>query len=84
MRLFVHVDLLIRNLVQLNQRLVNSSNTPYLRYLDFVKKCYLNYDKEIISCAALYLSSKNEYYKKKLSDFLFTYHKNKLTGKAKV
>jgi len=47
----------------------------------FVKKCYLNYDKEIISCAALYLSSKNEYYKKKLSDFLFTYHKNKLTGK---
>jgi hypothetical protein len=46
-----------------------------------VKKCYLNYDKEIISCAALYLSSKNEYYKRKLSDFLLNYQKIKLSCK---
>lgn len=46
----------------------------------FLKKSYINYEKEIISCAALYLSQKNEYYKKKLSDFLFVYHKNKMTG----
>ena len=47
----------------------------------FLKKSHINYEKEIISCAALYLSQKNEYYKKKLSDFLFVYHKNKMTGK---
>ncbi len=46
-----------------------------------MKKCYLNYDKEIISCAALYLSSKNEYYKRKLSDFLLNYQKIKLSCK---
>lgn len=44
----------------------------------------MNYEKEIISCAALYLSSKNEYYKRKLSDFLLNYQKNKLTGKSRV
>ena len=48
----------------------------------FIKKCYLNYEKEIISCAALYLASKNEYYKRKLSDFIFNYHKAKLSGKV--
>ncbi len=48
----------------------------------FLKKSYINYEKEIISCAALYLSKKNEYYKKKLSDFLFVYHKNKMSGKC--
>jgi hypothetical protein len=39
----------------------------------FLQKSYFNYEKEIISCAALYLASKNEYYKKKLSDFLLVY-----------
>jgi hypothetical protein len=29
-KLSAHVDLLIQNLVQLNRRMVNSCNTPYL------------------------------------------------------
>jgi Fe-S oxidoreductase len=47
----------------------------------FLKRCYLNYEKEIVSCAALYMASKNEYFKLKLSDFLLNYHKTKLAGK---
>lgn len=50
----------------------------------FLKKCYFNFEKEIISCAALYLASKNEYFKRKLGDFLMTYHKNKLSGKIEM
>ena len=47
----------------------------------FLKRCYFNYEKEIIGCAALYLASKNEYSKIKLSDLLLIYHKTKLQGK---
>jgi Gpi18-like mannosyltransferase len=48
----------------------------------FLQKCFFNYEKEIISCAALYMASKNEYFKLKLSDFLLNYHKTKLACKC--
>eukprot|EP00347_Sterkiella_histriomuscorum_P003972 403362233 len=48
--------------------------------LFFLKKSYLNYEKELYQNAALYLASKNLNHKRKISDFCLYYHKLKYLG----
>lgn len=45
--------------------------------LFFIKNCYLNYERELICNAALYLSAKLYNQKRKISDFALNYHKLK-------
>ena len=47
----------------------------------FVVKSYVNHDKQVVACAALYLSSKLLYNKRKISDFYIGYHKLKYINK---
>ena len=83
---------LCRFIIEVCQKINLSDETASLAMLltnfFFIKKCYFNYDKLTVACAAILLSSKTQTSQSKFNDICKEYYniqgKSKVTGQSKI